>query len=72
MTLTDQDLAAIDKIVTKRLEPVANDVKSLKKDMLKVKKDLKTTINFFDKEHLTLKKRVEKTESRLGIPAAEF
>lgn len=72
MTLTRQDLSAIDRIVTKRIKPVTEDVKSLKKDMLRVKKDLRTTVNFFDKEHLGLKKRVEKTELKLDIPAPEF
>lgn len=65
MTLTNQDLSAIDQIVTKRIKPLKDDIKT-------VKKDLKTTINFFDKEHLSLKKRVAKTEFKLGISAPEF
>ena len=72
MALTKQDLSAIDQIVTKRIKPVTDDVKSLKKDMSQVKRDLKTTINFFDKEYLALKKRVVKTEFELGIPAPEL
>lgn len=80
MTLTKQDLSAITgiiqvetgKVVKSELAPVNVRLTSIDKRLTKVEKDLTKTINFFDKEHLNLKKRVEKTEFELGIPAPEF
>jgi len=72
MTLTKQDLSAITNIVQKELKPVNGKLSSINKRLTKVEKDLKTTINFFDNEHLALKKRVEKTEFALGIPTSDF
>ena len=78
--LTKQDLSAITnivqvetkKIVRNELVPVKNKLTSIDKGLSKVESDLTKTINFFDKEHLSLKKRVEKTELRLGVSAPEF
>jgi len=39
----------------------------MKKDIMKIRKDLKTTINFFDREYLDLRERVEVIERRLNI-----
>jgi chromosome segregation ATPase len=41
--------------------------RKLNKKLDKLQRDLTTTINFFDHEHLTLKKRVLKIESHTGI-----
>ena len=79
MTLTNSDLQAIDKIIAKRIEPLENGQRNLEQGQRnleqgqrKIKKDLKTIINNFDIEYLGLKKRVEKIENKLNIPAPEF
>jgi len=41
--------------------------KSIKEDIVQIRKDQKLIIRFFDREYLDLRKRVERLESRLGI-----
>ncbi|KKU03133.1 MAG: hypothetical protein UX03_C0022G0012 [Candidatus Woesebacteria bacterium GW2011_GWE1_45_18] len=45
---------------------------SLEKGLRRIEKKLDKTINFFDREHLQLRKRVETIEHKLEIPAPEF
>lgn len=88
MILTKQDLTAITgivqtetskivqsetrKIVREELKPVNTKLASIDKRLTKVEKDLTKTINFFDKEHLAFKSRLEKVEYKSGIPASKF
>ncbi len=51
--LTKTDLKLIDQTVTRRIKP-------LKDDVVKVRKDIKIIVNFFDHEYLDLRKRVER------------
>lgn len=68
MTLTKQDLTAITsivqvetkKVVKEELKPVNTKLASIDKRLSKVEKDLTKTINFFDKEHLSLKRELRK------------
>ena len=49
------------------------DMKVVKKDLSKVKSDLKVTIEFFDKDLVRNKKRIERVENHLGLPViADF
>lgn len=68
--LTNQDLKKIENILT----PTKNDITSIKqelepikKDIVKIRKDQTTIINFFDREYLDLRERVEVIERRLNI-----
>ena len=70
--LTKTDLTAIDKIVQKRTGPLEKGQASLEKGLRRIEKKLDKTINFFDREHLQLRKRVETIEHKLEIPAPEF
>ena len=72
MTLTKGDLQAIDKIVTKRVQPLEKGQEKLEKGLKKIQKDLKIIVRGFDTEYLELKKRVVKVESHLGIQPPEF
>ena len=72
MTLAKSDLQAIDKIFTKRIQPLEKGQTNLEKGQRKIKKDLKTIINGFDTEYLGLKNRVITIESNLGIQPPEF
>lgn len=65
VTLTKSDFSQIKEIVKDEIRPV-------KKDLKKVDKKLDITISLFDKDYLNLKKRVEKVENKLGIPAPLF
>lgn len=58
------------KIVQEEIAPLKKDVSALKKDVKKIDKKLDKTIDFFDNEHLSLKKRVIRVESRLEITPA--
>lgn len=71
--LTDTDLHAIDKLITKRIEPLvrgqsilekgqANFEKGqakIQKDLKRIEKKLDISVNFLDKEYLKLRKKVD-------------
>jgi hypothetical protein len=67
--LTKQDLNAIGEIVDikleKRLKPIQQDIKKLRKDLDK-------TIDFFDKANLSTRKGVNKTRKDLGLNEVNF
>lgn len=65
--LTDADLSKIGKLVQKELTPVKKDLKSLRSDVLYVKKTIDLMIKMFDRDHFELKRRVEAIEEHLGI-----
>ena len=71
--LTKSDLNEIDLIVSKRIHTetkgiIKEELKSIKEDVSQTRKDIKTIINFFDREYLELRKRVERIESHLNLP----
>lgn len=65
--LTKSDLKEIDNVISKRVKPVGKDIKTLKTDISQIRKDVKTIINYFDREYLELRKRVERIEEHLNI-----
>lgn len=65
MVLTDNDLSKIGQVVEARFEPV-------KKNLRKVNKTLTSAIKLFDEDYRTLTKRVEKVETKVGIPPPLF
>jgi adenylosuccinate lyase len=71
--LTKKDLSLIDAIVSRRiqieLEPVKKDLRTLKSDMTQTRKDVKALVNFFDREYLELRRRVERIEEHLHLPS---
>lgn len=74
----------VDQTIEKRLEPMREDVKSLKVDMTFVKKKLRglqmktsrikntldVAIKMFDRNHVNHGKRLEKIEDHLGFVAS--
>lgn len=56
----DEKISGVEKRLTKRIE-------NIEKDTGAIKKDLKTIINFFDRENLDLVSRVERIEKHLGL-----
>ena len=72
----------VDEKIEKRLKPIKDDMASLgqvvdekiekrlkpiKDDIAQIRKDMKTLVNFFDREYLELRKRVERIEAHLKI-----
>ena len=53
--------------VDKRLANVEKDVKTVKKDIVQIRMDQRLIINFFDREYLGLRSRVERIEELLKI-----
>ena len=62
--LTKSDLKEIDLVVSNRIKV---ELKPVKEDISQIRKDTKTLVNFFDKEYLELRKRVERIEHHLHL-----
>jgi hypothetical protein len=52
----------IDQMLDKQLEPITTDIKIIKSDITKVKKDIKIMLSFFDLEDVKLRKRIGRIE----------
>jgi len=70
--LTKTDLQAIDNLFTRRLDEaithridtlitkrIRQELKPVKKDISKIRKDMNLIVTFFDREYTTLRKRLE-------------
>lgn len=70
--LTKKDLQLIRAVVREEigaeLEPIKKDIKTIKSDIVHIRKDSKTVVNFFDKEYLDLRNRIERLEEILKLP----
>lgn len=66
--LTKDDLEAIDQLIEKRISPIANDTKSIKKNIKTIKKDQKDLFNFLDAENVDTKRRLKRIEDHLNLP----
>ena len=55
----------------KEIRPIQDKIKNLDLGIRKIQKDLKLILNFFDKEYLGLRKRVEKIEEQLPVSPAQ-
>lgn len=62
--LTKTDLKQIDGVVSRRFK---KEVKPLKSDVSHIRKDIKTLINYFDREYLEIRARVERIEEHLNL-----
>ena len=64
--------AEMDKNMDKRFEAFGAEMdkklKPIKSDTRKIKKDLKVTTDFFDRDIVSLKKRTKRIENHLGLP----
>lgn len=64
--LTKTDLNAFEDILDRKLD---EKLVPIQKDIRTIKRDLKRTINFFDKAHLGHEKRIKRIEGHLNFPA---
>lgn len=75
--LTKIDLKQIDSLISKRLQNVATkdslkeELKPIKSDVAKIRKDIDVIIALFDREYINLRKRVEKIEEHLGLSSTQ-
>jgi hypothetical protein len=61
-----------DKKFDEKLKPVHDDIKIIKNDVKKLRKDVDTVINMSDKGLLKVQTRVKTIEKHLGLPEADF
>jgi len=66
----DQKLEAkLSKLETSLDQKFEQKLKPIKTNLRKIRKDLKTTINFFDKDYIHLGKRVKRIGQNLDLPS---
>jgi hypothetical protein len=53
--------------IGREIAPVRKDVKMLKADVSKIRKDINLIIEVFDNEHIDLRNRVDQLEEKVGI-----
>ena len=74
--LTKQDLNAIGALIDTKLKnglaPIHEDIKIIKNDVKKLRKDLDKTIDFFDKSSMSTREKVNKTRAEVGLKEVEF
>jgi len=66
--LTSTDLEKIGNLVTKKIEPLSKDVKTIKSDIVHIRRDINMVIGAFDREYLDLRKRIDRIEDHLQLP----
>ena len=59
-------------LAEKRLVPIHTDIKLIKKDVKKLRKDLNTTIGFFDTGDRSLLDKLNKTRNQVGLSELNF
>ncbi len=62
--LTKTDLSAIDELLSNRFKV---ELKPIKHDIAKVRKDIDGILSLFDQEYVDLRKRVERIEEHLQL-----
>lgn len=66
--LEKSDLEQIRTIVKDEVKSAfETEVNPLKRDVTKIRKDIKTIVNVFDDEYLGLRRRAERLEEKVGI-----
>lgn len=65
--LDKNDLAQIAQIMKAEVDPLRKDIKAMKQDITKIRKDQNIIISFFDNAYLELRKRIEQLEQAVGI-----
>ncbi len=72
MALTQSEYSAIRQIVREEIDPLKQDITSLKKGQKQLQAGQNIIIRLFDREYLALKRRVEVLERHSGIKQPKF
>jgi hypothetical protein len=67
--LNKDDLKQIGSIVHEEVQSLKTDNHAFKRNFSKIHKDMNMIINFFDRDYLELRGRVERIKKHLGIVA---
>lgn len=82
--LTKHDLNSIGNLIGVKLEekleskfeekltPIHRDIKTIKNDVKRLRKDLTKTIDFFDKNDISLRKKLNQTRTEVGLTELDF
>jgi hypothetical protein len=54
-------------VASETKEIISKELKPIKEDILHIRRHIKTIVNYFDREYLELRKRVERIESHLNL-----
>jgi hypothetical protein len=69
--LTQSDLNRMRVVVSDEIKketgPINNRMKTMESDITHIRKNTDSVINFFDREYLELRKRVDRIEEHLGL-----
>lgn len=63
--LTKTDLKQIDNVLASRLR---QELKPVKSDISKIRKDVDVMLSMFDREYIDLRRRMERIEEHLNLP----
>ncbi|OGM03216.1 hypothetical protein A2115_02820 [Candidatus Woesebacteria bacterium GWA1_41_8] len=63
--LSKKDINQIDTVFAERLK---QDLKPVKSDITKIRKDIDVMLSMFDREYLEIRKRIERIEEHLNLP----
>lgn len=69
--LRKSDLQKISNVIANEIQPVKSDIKTLKTDVTKIRKDMNVVLGYLDKEYIDLRKRVERIEEHFGLPSIQ-
>ena len=74
MALTTSDLQQIRTIVREEIDPVKQDLakhhQETKAGFKKLTKNLAFSVNFLEKQDITIQKRVARLENHIGLPSS--
>ncbi len=57
----------VKQIIQKEVSPIRKDIQTIKKDITQIRASQNEIINFFEREYLELRQRIERIEEHLGI-----
>lgn len=70
-TIVQQETRKIVReVLQEELKPIKKDVSTLKEDVAQIRSDMKLIVRFFDREYITLRRRVERIETHLDLHPA--
>lgn len=72
MTLSKEDIKAIDGLLVKRIRPLKKEFITVNKRLTKIDKKFDELFNFLDKKYLEVKRDVRDLQKHLHLPVSDF